>query len=174
MASSADTDRQAPPPCLFAFPLESNFNGRRYDQELVNHVHVHGIPDQLSHQGLGEHQSPGQQKEEQCAADREQASHLQQQLQQQQQQQQHRQQHEQQHKQQQQQQEEQWAADEGLLRSQHQLPASAGQHSRGSRWHVLIDAAKACATMPPDLTRYPADFVVGSLNHSRKSTVCLL
>ncbi|XP_049936458.1 retrovirus-related Pol polyprotein from transposon RE1 isoform X4 [Nymphaea colorata] len=27
-------------------------------------------------------------------------------------------------------------------------------------WKVLIDAAKGCATQPPDLTRYPADFVV--------------
>ncbi|KAL0035656.1 hypothetical protein WJX79_006247 [Trebouxia sp. C0005] len=26
-------------------------------------------------------------------------------------------------------------------------------------WHVLVDAAKACATAPPDLTANPADFV---------------
>lgn len=32
--------------------------------------------------------------------------------------------------------------------------------SEGARWHVLIDAAKACATAPPDLTEHPADFVV--------------
>lgn len=32
---------------------------------------------------------------------------------------------------------------------------------RGS-WLVLIDAAKGCATEPPDLSRYPADFVVCS------------
>ncbi|KAK8940628.1 Molybdenum cofactor sulfurase [Platanthera zijinensis] len=32
---------------------------------------------------------------------------------------------------------------------------------RGS-WFVLIDAAKGCATEPPDLSRYPADFVVCS------------
>ena len=25
---------------------------------------------------------------------------------------------------------------------------------------VLIDAAKGCATKPPDLSKYPADFVV--------------
>ncbi|KAL0050843.1 hypothetical protein WJX82_008290 [Trebouxia sp. C0006] len=31
--------------------------------------------------------------------------------------------------------------------------------SEGDRWHVLIDAAKACATAPPDLTQNPADFV---------------
>ena len=32
--------------------------------------------------------------------------------------------------------------------------------SEGDRWHMLIDAAKACATAPPDLTQNPADFVV--------------
>ncbi|XP_020269187.1 molybdenum cofactor sulfurase isoform X2 [Asparagus officinalis] len=34
-------------------------------------------------------------------------------------------------------------------------------HSRG-RWLILIDAAKGCSTEPPDLARYPADFVVFS------------
>ncbi|XVF79357.1 hypothetical protein PTKIN_Ptkin14bG0215400 [Pterospermum kingtungense] len=32
-------------------------------------------------------------------------------------------------------------------------------YSKG-RWMVLIDAAKGCATQPPDLSLYPADFVV--------------
>ncbi|KAK7313969.1 hypothetical protein VNO77_39176 [Canavalia gladiata] len=30
---------------------------------------------------------------------------------------------------------------------------------KNGQWMVLIDAAKGCATMPPDLSRYPADFV---------------
>ncbi|XP_024008774.1 molybdenum cofactor sulfurase isoform X2 [Eutrema salsugineum] len=30
------------------------------------------------------------------------------------------------------------------------------------RWMVLIDAAKGCATLPPNLSEYPADFVVVS------------
>ncbi|GMG99326.1 hypothetical protein Nepgr_001166 [Nepenthes gracilis] len=30
------------------------------------------------------------------------------------------------------------------------------------RWLVLIDAAKGCATEPPDLSKYPADFIVMS------------
>lgn len=30
------------------------------------------------------------------------------------------------------------------------------------RWMVLVDAAKGSATDPPDLARYPADFVVFS------------
>lgn len=29
-------------------------------------------------------------------------------------------------------------------------------------WMVLIDAAKGCVTQPPDLSKYPADFVVMS------------
>lgn len=28
------------------------------------------------------------------------------------------------------------------------------------RWMVLIDAAKGCATKPPDLSEYQADFVI--------------
>lgn len=31
-----------------------------------------------------------------------------------------------------------------------------------SKWMVLIDAAKGCATEKIDLSRYPADFVVMS------------
>lgn len=30
------------------------------------------------------------------------------------------------------------------------------------RWMVLIDAAKGCVTQPPDLSKYPVDFVVMS------------
>ncbi|EFJ48731.1 hypothetical protein VOLCADRAFT_40621, partial [Volvox carteri f. nagariensis] len=37
--------------------------------------------------------------------------------------------------------------------------AASGRESRG-RWLVLLDAAKACATAPPDLSVVPADFVV--------------
>ncbi|KOM49313.1 hypothetical protein LR48_Vigan08g014000 [Vigna angularis] len=33
---------------------------------------------------------------------------------------------------------------------------------RNGQWMVLIDAAKGCATMPPDLSKYPADFVAVS------------
>ncbi|KAK3255351.1 Molybdenum cofactor sulfurase, partial [Cymbomonas tetramitiformis] len=35
----------------------------------------------------------------------------------------------------------------------------AGGMPGGGEWRVLLDAAKACATDPPDLTQYPADFV---------------
>lgn len=37
------------------------------------------------------------------------------------------------------------------------------------RWWVLLDAAKACATSPPDLSRHPADFVVRSPRPRRKN-----
>ena len=30
-------------------------------------------------------------------------------------------------------------------------------------WHVLLDAAKACGSSPPDLSRFPADFVVSPI-----------
>ena len=30
------------------------------------------------------------------------------------------------------------------------------------RWHVFLDAAKACGSRPPDLAAAPADFVVSS------------
>ncbi|KMZ64025.1 Molybdenum cofactor sulfurase [Zostera marina] len=33
------------------------------------------------------------------------------------------------------------------------------RYSRG-HWMVLIDAAKGCATQPPDLSKFPADFIV--------------
>lgn len=35
-----------------------------------------------------------------------------------------------------------------------------GACSGAERWHVFLDAAKACATRPPDLAQAPADFVV--------------
>ncbi|XP_065021542.1 molybdenum cofactor sulfurase-like isoform X1 [Musa acuminata AAA Group] len=40
-------------------------------------------------------------------------------------------------------------------------PLTGSPRRRGC-WMVLIDGAKGCATEPPDLTRYPADFVVFS------------
>eukprot|EP00884_Botryococcus_braunii_P022713 jgi/Botrbrau1/9125/Bobra.160_3s0002.1 len=37
---------------------------------------------------------------------------------------------------------------------------SAGPGTSRDRWWVLVDAAKACSSCPPDLRRHPADFVV--------------
>ena len=39
------------------------------------------------------------------------------------------------------------------LAAEQALPLPAG------RWRVLVDAAKGCTTAPPDLSRFPADFV---------------
>ena len=47
----------------------------------------------------------------------------------------------------------------GCKEEARRLPSRPSQ-SESDRWHVLIDAAKACATTPPDLTKHPADFVV--------------
>ena len=41
----------------------------------------------------------------------------------------------------------------GLAALQEGGPAPRG------RWRVLVDAAKGCASQPPDLSRHPADFV---------------
>ncbi|CAA7394187.1 unnamed protein product [Spirodela intermedia] len=45
------------------------------------------------------------------------------------------------------------------------IKGNAGKILEGStkcngRWMVLIDASKGCATEPPDLSRFPADFIV--------------
>ena len=42
-----------------------------------------------------------------------------------------------------------------------------------NRWLLLLDAAKACATKPPDLSRSPADFVVSSPLPSCVSVACI-
>ncbi|KAK9807865.1 hypothetical protein WJX72_011591 [[Myrmecia] bisecta] len=75
-ASDGGDGEGGAPGCMFAFPVESNFNGARLDLSLVQQVQQQGL---MGHRG---------------------------------------------------------------------------------RWRVLLDAAKACATAPPDLSRYPADFMV--------------
>ncbi len=71
---------------LFAFPLESNFSGTRYSEELVVAVQNQTVE---------------------------------------------------------------------ISSSSTTTPGSGG----GGKWRVLLDAAKACATNPPNLSQYPADFV---------------
>jgi molybdenum cofactor sulfurtransferase len=36
----------------------------------------------------------------------------------------------------------------------------------GQRWWVLLDAAKACSTLPPDLSVHKPDFVVSDLDQN--------
>ncbi|XP_057988840.1 molybdenum cofactor sulfurase isoform X1 [Hevea brasiliensis] len=46
-----------------------------------------------------------------------------------------------------------------LIKDNSERILGGSQFCKGS-WMVLIDAAKGCATQPPDLSKYPADFVV--------------
>ncbi|XVF18302.1 hypothetical protein REPUB_Repub11eG0009600 [Reevesia pubescens] len=46
-----------------------------------------------------------------------------------------------------------------IVKQNAEIILEGSPYSKG-RWMVLIDAAKGCATQPPDLSLYPADFVV--------------
>ncbi|OVA00053.1 Aminotransferase [Macleaya cordata] len=46
-----------------------------------------------------------------------------------------------------------------IIKEDSERALGGSSYCRG-RWMVLIDAAKGCATQPPDLARFPADFVV--------------
>lgn len=161
-------------PCLFAFPLESNFSGESYAPAVVNQIQTQGLlvtnhkeqqeedaQRQEEAQGAGQPQSGVQNlpvydqqhdhMQQRSAAEVQQAvqgltgekEHWQHQP----------------------------AADEaakGLSGQQGCNEEARGLSTRPSqsetaRWHVLIDAAKACATAPPNLTKHPADFVVSLL-----------
>lgn len=221
-ASAASSCLVAAPsgPSLFAFPLESNFNGQRYSQVMVQHVQEHGVQLQSTFEQSPEHakhDQPAQHDQHDQRAQRRQhcqyAQHDQ---------------HAQcdQHTQHAQHGSQQTAMLDSVMQNgqhqtrhymhasnfpqssvveqcagslltgprhdnscqpadaqdtdrqgteQHQLPGytnqplggqgllsseTAAQQTGQGRWHVLIDAAKACATAPPDLTKHPADFVV--------------
>ncbi|CAE5957663.1 unnamed protein product [Arabidopsis arenosa] len=49
-----------------------------------------------------------------------------------------------------------------LIKENPETMLQGSPFSKSKRWMVLIDAAKGCATLPPDLLEYPADFVVVS------------
>ncbi len=181
-ASPGSRSDAAAAPCLFAFPLESNFSGARYDPAVVRQIQISGLAvtpcvcskgsEQQCSQQSGLHRS----NENQQQSGQQQAEEQQQYGQQQRQSAEEEPQPEQQQQQQQQTKEEQQQSVQQLQAAakeeEHQYP---GQHSKeeaarlhvgdcgrsqGDRWYVLIDAAKACATAPPDLTQNPADFVV--------------
>lgn len=207
-------------PSLFAFPLESNFNGQRYSQAMVQHFQENGVRPQLTSERSPEHaqrDQPAQHDQHDQHAQRYQhCQHAQ---------------HDQhaqrdQHTQHAQYGNQQTAMLDSVMQNgqhqtrhhmhasnfpqssvdeqcaasllsgprhdnscqpadaqdtdrqgteQHQLPGyttqplgeqgflsseTAAQQTGQGRWYVLIDAAKACATAPPDLTKHPADFVV--------------
>lgn len=92
---------------LFAYPLESNFSGVRYNAAHVRRVQEHGL--RVRHASSSQ-SSPAD-------------------------------------------------------------PVSADEGCRDGceeRWSVLLDAAKACCSAPPDLSKYPADFVVSLPRFPRK------
>lgn len=167
-------DRAAAPrgPSLFAFPLESNYSGARYAPAMVNQIQKEGLvvasqkaakEQNFARNQPQESQAPGQlqpgiQPESIGNHQREEfgeAVEVQQAAQGWTKEEEH---------QQHQPATEKEAAD-GLSGQQGDEDEAGGlssrsSHSEGARWHVLIDAAKACATAPPDLTKHPADFVV--------------
>ncbi|KAL3136431.1 hypothetical protein ABBQ38_005687 [Trebouxia sp. C0009 RCD-2024] len=159
-------------PCLFAFPMESNFSGTRYAPAVVNHVQTCGL--MVANQNEGEERRPAGQHEEAAEGQGWSQSGVKSLSGSDQQQ----------HHQQPCDAEEAQPAVQGLIREEeHQqrqpatiqakgitgdsngnkeearLAPSRPSESEDARWHVLIDAAKACATAPPDLTKHPADFV---------------
>ena len=162
-------------PCLFAFPLESNFSGERYDPAVVNQIQNQGLL--VADHAQQEEENPQRQvqKKEETQNPGQPQSDLQT-LSMHDQQYDHKQRGgeaeaqqavqgltwEEEHRQ------HQPAAEEaaeglsghrGCKEEARRLPSRPSQ-SESDRWHVLIDAAKACATTPPDLTKHPADFVV--------------
>ena len=139
-------------PCLFAFPAESNFSGARYEPAVINQIQTHGLSVSSSESHLTVSQLAvlhhlQDQSAKQCEeTQRDQSGRPAVQGNEQ---------------------EEQGRASSrsgvtGIEEEERQssLPGSRGEEGQGSRWHVLIDAAKACASSPPDLTQHPADFVV--------------
>ena len=58
----------------------------------------------------------------------------------------------------------------GQAAARMQLPDSCPAGKQSRQWAVLLDAAKACGSRPPDLTANPVDFVVRMSNPSH--TVC--
>ncbi|KFK43865.1 hypothetical protein AALP_AA1G184100 [Arabis alpina] len=49
-----------------------------------------------------------------------------------------------------------------LMKENTETTLQGSPFAMSKRWMVLIDAAKGCATLPPNLSEYPADFVVVS------------
>ena len=104
---------------LFAYPLESNFSGARYDPALSTYIQRNGLPvceQQSAAVGAGTHKqqvypiSNGTARNGRHASDTE--------------------------------------------------AADGGRSDCGGTWWTLLDAAKACATRPPDLSQHKPDFVV--------------
>jgi molybdenum cofactor sulfurtransferase len=89
---------------LFAYPVESNFSGVRYDPDHVKRVQQHGV-----------HVRP--------------------------------------------------VSTDSLVNTS----STETSDDHIERWCILLDAAKACCSAPPDLSNSPADFVVRAFLPSRHS-----
>lgn len=184
LAGEASHGAAAAAPCLFAFPLESNFSGARYDPAVVRQIQTSGLavtpcacskgseqqcsPQSGVHRTSEEEQQCHQQqatKEQHCGWQQRQSAEEEPQPNH----------HHQQEQQQQTKEEQQQSVQQLQAAAEEEKYQYPGQHSKeeaarlrvgesgcseGDRWHVLIDAAKACATAPTDLTQNPADFVV--------------
>lgn len=167
-------------PCLFAFPLESNFSGARYAPAVVNQIQTSGLT--VASQEAEERRQAGQHEEEAGEPGQEEAAEKLEKFQSglvslsgSDSQHHHTQPHdeveaepavqgpvsEEDHQQ------HQSAAtqakgptsDQTCKEEDAEMASTRPSQSEGARWHVLIDAAKGCATCPPDLTKHPADFV---------------
>jgi molybdenum cofactor sulfurtransferase len=127
----ADGDGAGQPACcLFALPAECNFSGQRYPLGLVQQVQQRGLQLAEQHVPLGQGQEAG---EQQAAAARPPPGVLL-----------------------------QASTLERLERHEQQQEGQEGrQQQEGQRrqWYVLLDAAKACSSHPPDLSACPADLV---------------
>lgn len=181
VSPDSSVSNAAAAPCLFAFPLESNFSGARYDAAVVRQIQTTGVTvdsccgeaEQQSGQKSGSHSEEDQHAEqtpqhqngaEQRAPQPQTKSSKQRQYRGLQQQQAPATEEEEEMRPRQQQSKEEDARDlEGTSRA-----------ISSARWHVLIDAAKACTTAPPNLTKNSADFVVGLGMKKRKNFACLM
>ena len=159
-------------PCLFAFPLESNFSGERHEPAVVNQIRTSGLSIlSRANEEEGEQTQiqPQLGMQTRLATDQQLSSKQQRLTGEGQQAVQTPHKEEQGHREEEQglgqpsglQEEACRSGGQGQEGAAEGLNASHSQPS-GDRWHVLIDAAKACATAPPDLTKHPADFVVSA------------
>ena len=113
---------------LFAYPLESNFSGARYDPALSTYVQHNGLP-------MCEQQSAAMG----ASAHKQQVHPI-----------------------------SNGAAQNGRHAGDAEAADGRRSGSEGT-WWTLLDAAKACATSPPDLSLHKPDFVVRCLGTASAS-----
>ena len=185
-------------PCLFAFPLESNFSGVRYDPAVISQIQTAGLAVERS--GHETSSIVSQQTNSQSTKTAQATQHYKAARQQGEEEEQteqslqpdrhadkqqpavshglharagkrEKEDEEAQASRQEEGKEDSRVEEEGIEGSRHEEEGEGTSSrqaeedvGRGShRWHVLVDAAKACASSPPDLTKHRADFVVSTL-----------